>query len=138
MNTITTWVLAAALLAGPAFADDKQAIQALDDQFSAAINRGDAAAVAAMYAPDANILPPGSGPIPQSGAQALFASFAPTASHFRLTADKVDRISPDYLREIGSWSYQTKAATPQDLKGSYVVVWKRVGGQWKLWTDIWH
>ena len=42
--------LASLGLAPPAFAGDKETIQSLDDQFSAAANRGDADAVAAMYA----------------------------------------------------------------------------------------
>ena len=138
MNALMAATVAVALSAGTAMAGDKEDIQARDDQLSAAMNKGDAAAIAAMYAPDANILPPGSGPIPQSGAQALFTAFIPTSRHFALTADKVDRIAPDYMREIGSWSYQTTASPSQDLKGSYVVVWKKVGGEWKLWTDIWH
>ena len=34
-------------------------IQKLDDKFAAAFNKGDAAAVAAMYTEDAYVLPPG-------------------------------------------------------------------------------
>src|SRR4051794_11857510 len=48
-----------AVCAHSAAAQDKAAIQKLDDEFAAAFNRGDYAAIAAMYSEDATILPPG-------------------------------------------------------------------------------
>lgn len=45
--------------ATPAFAQSKALIQKLDDAWTAAFNKGDGAAVAAMYTPDATVLPPG-------------------------------------------------------------------------------
>ena len=47
------------LLATPALAQSKAAIQKLNDEWAAAFNKGDAAAVAAMYTKDAYVLPPG-------------------------------------------------------------------------------
>ena len=43
----------------PALAQSKAAIQKLEDQWGAAFNNGDAAAVAAMYTADAYVLPAG-------------------------------------------------------------------------------
>src|SRR5581483_10523797 len=48
-----------ALFAFPAMAQTKAAIQQLNDQWAAAYNKGDAAAVAAMYTSDAYLLPAG-------------------------------------------------------------------------------
>ena len=138
MTRLTTLALLTGLLTGPAFASDKEAIQALDDTFSAAVNRGDTAAVIALYAPDAVILPPGSDPVPQSAAKAMFDGMVKTVGHFQLTAHQVDRLSPDYIREIGTYTLQNRASPPQSQTATYVVVWKRVDGQWKLWTDIFH
>ena len=44
---------------GAARAQDVGSIQALNDKWDAAFNKGDAAALAAMYAEDAYVLPPG-------------------------------------------------------------------------------
>jgi hypothetical protein len=56
----------------------------------------------------------------------------------KLTAKEVTRLSPDYIREIGLSALTTKGDKPVTVTASYVVVWKRVDGAWKLWTDIFH
>jgi len=43
----------------PAFGQNKATIQKLNDAWTAAFNKGDTAAVGAMYAEDAYVLPPG-------------------------------------------------------------------------------
>jgi ketosteroid isomerase-like protein len=47
-------------------------------------------------------------------------------------------IGPSAVREIGTFSLKTKAPEPQDLNGKYVVVWEKIGADWKLATDIWN
>jgi len=131
--------LACLCIAGPALADDKAAIQALDDKFSAAANRGDADALAALYAPDANVLPADNSVVSGPGIRALFAGMiAGGVTNLKLTANDVKRLSPDYIREIGVSSYDTKGDKPTSVRASYVVVWRKVDGAWKLWTDIFH
>ena len=129
---------ASLIIAAPAFAGDKEVIQALDDQFSASANRGDATAVAAMYAPDATVLPPDNTVVTGPGIRALFAGMAAQVANLKLTATEVKRLSPDYIREIGVSTFTTKGDKPANVTASYVVVWKRVDGGWKLWTDIFH
>ena len=66
-------VLAAAvmiMLAGPALAQSKEAIQKLNDEWAAAFNKGDAGAVAALYTADAYVLPPGAPMVMIGGAPA--------------------------------------------------------------------
>src|SRR6201987_6354597 len=46
--------------AGPALAQDRATIEKHNDVWTAAFNKGDAAAVAALYTEDAYVLPPGS------------------------------------------------------------------------------
>ena len=130
--------LASLGLAPPAFAGDKETIQSLDDQFSAAANRGDADAVAAMYASGATVLPPGNSAVQGAEIRTMFAGMAAQLTNLKLTATDVTRLSPDYIREIGVSTYTTKGEKPVNVTSSYVVVWKRVDGAWKLWTDIFH
>ncbi len=125
-------------LAAPAFAGDKEAIQALDDQFSAAATRGDAGALAAMYAPDATVLPPDNSVVTGPGIRVFFAAMVTQATNLKLTATEVKRLSPDYIREIGVSTFTTKGDKPVTVTSSYVVVWRQVDGAWKLWTDIFH
>ena len=117
----------------------KQQIQALDDKFGAAIRAGDAAALTALYASDATILPAGG---PQlSGHAAIKALWDQTVSGIAdatLTAGDVQPLGSDYARELGTYAFKTKGSPSQTLTGKYVVIWKRDGASWKLWTDIWN
>ena len=53
-----SFVTAFVLMLAPAMAQDKATIQKLADDFAQAFNKGDFAAVAAMYTEDATVLPP--------------------------------------------------------------------------------
>jgi hypothetical protein len=44
----------------------------------------------------------------------------------------------DSAPEIGTFSLKTKGPMPQGVAGKYVVVWEKVGGDWKLAADIWN
>ena len=41
-------------------------------------------------------------------------------------------------REIGTFSLKTKGADQKEVTGKYVVVWEKIGNEWKLATDIWN
>lgn len=138
MRAIHFGLLAALSLAGAARADDKSDIQALDDAFSAAAQKGDSAAMAALYAPDAVMLPPDNSVVSGPAIGPYLARLEKGAANLKLTATDVVRLSPDFLREIGVASFDTLGDKPVHAMGTYVVVWKRDGGTWKLWTDIFH
>ena len=138
MRPFTLGFLAALSLAGAARADDKAAIQALNDQFSAAAGRGDAAAMAALYTPDAVMLPPDNSVQSGPAIGPYLAGLEKSAAHLKLTTTDVVRLSPDYIREVGVATFDTLGDKPVNVKGTYVVVWKRVGGSWKICTDIFH
>ena len=137
---ISVLVLCAALaMAGPASAQTVSTIQKLDDGWSAAFNKGDAAAIAAMYAEDAYVLPPGHDMVKGRAAiEAFWKGATQQLGDAKLVAVDVARLGPRAAREIGTFSFQTKAQPPQQVTGKYVVVWRRVGAHWLLATDIWN
>jgi ketosteroid isomerase-like protein len=110
----------------PAMAQDKATIQSLNDKFAQAFNAGDAAAVAALYTDDAVILPPGAEMM--KGKNAIQAFWKGAA----------EQLGDGAVREIGTFTFRTKGAQPQDITGKYVVVWEKVGSDWRLATDIWN
>ncbi len=138
MRAIMLGLLAALSLATVARADDKANIQALNDQFSAAANSGNGAAIAALYAPDATMLPPDNSVVSGPAIGPYLGGLSKGVANFKLTTTDVVRLSPDYIREIGTVSFDTRGDKPVSVKSTYVVVWKRIGGAWKLWTDIFH
>lgn len=138
MRVIILGLLAALSVPGAASADDKADIQALNDAFSAAAHSGDSAAMAALYAPDAVMLPPDNSVVSGPAIGPYLARLEKGAVNLKLTTTDVVRLSPDFIREVGVASFDTLGDKPVNVKGTYVVVWKRVGGTWKLWTDIFH
>ena len=122
-----------------AMAQDKATIQSLNDQFTRAFNAGDIAAVAAHYTEDAVVLPPGAEMVLGRNAILTFwKSAADQIGDIKLTAVDVKPLGSNAAREIGTFSLRTKGAQSQQDTGKYVVVWEKVGGDWKLATDIWN
>ena len=58
--------------------------------------------------------------------------------HPKLTTLDVKPLGPSAAREIGTFSLKTRGPRPQEVSGKYVVVWEKVGNDWKLATDIWN
>jgi uncharacterized protein (TIGR02246 family) len=126
-------------LAGAAGAQDKATIEQLNEKFAAAFNKGDAAAVAAMYTEDAVVLPPGADMVRgRENIRAFWAKTAEQIQDIKLTTVDVKPLGPDAAREIGTFSLKTKGQQPQEVSGKYVVVWQKAGTDWKLATDIWN
>ena len=126
------------MLAGPALAQSKEAIQKLNDEWAAAFNNGDSSAVAAMYTADAYVLPPGAPMVKGRADIQKFWAGAMQHGDIKLTTLDVKPLGPDAAREIGTATITTNGANPQDEALKYAVVWQREDGQWKLLQDIWN
>ena len=134
-------LLAAAMLAftaSPALANDNAMIQAADDALAAAFNKGDGAAVGAMYAPDATMLPGDNKLYKGADITAFWVGATGALANLKLTVLETERLSPTYIREISRVEYDTKGANSVHANVTAVVVYKLVDGKWMLWTDIFH
>ena len=126
-------------LGSPALAQNKATIEKLNDVWTAAFNKGDAAAVAALYTEDAYVLPPGSAMVKGRAAiEAFWRQAAQQMSDAKLTTVDVLPLGRSAAREIGTVTLKTKSQPPQEVVGKYVVVWRKIGRDWKLATDIWN
>ena len=127
------------MLAGPALAQSKEVIQKLNDEWAAAFNKGDAGAVAALYTADAYVLPVGAPMVKgRADIQKFWAGAMQHHGEIKLTTLDVKPLGPDAAREIGTATFRTKGANPQDEALKYAVVWQKEEGQWKLLQDIWN
>ncbi|HEX3414096.1 MAG TPA: SgcJ/EcaC family oxidoreductase [Stellaceae bacterium] len=126
-------------LGSPALAQNKATIEKLNDVWTAAFNKGDAAAVAALYTEDAYVLPPGSAMVKGRAAiEAFWRQAAQQMTDAKLTTLDVLPLGRSAAREIGTVTLKTKSQPPQEVVGKYVVVWRKIGREWKLATDIWN
>jgi uncharacterized protein (TIGR02246 family) len=126
-------------LGSPAVAQNKATIEKLNDVWTAAFNKGDDAAVAALYTEDAYVLPPGSAMVKGRAAiEAFWRQAAQQMTDAKLTTLDVLPLGRSAAREIGTVTLKTKSQPPQEVVGKYVVVWRKIGRDWKLATDIWN
>jgi len=139
MSRIAMLAVCLILVAWPAAAQSKAIIQKADDRWAEAFNKGDAAALAAMYTEDAYALPPGAEMLKGRGAiEAFWRQQMQQIGDVKCTALDVKRLGRNAAREIGTCSFKTKAQPPQDGALKYAVVWEKEGGQWRLLQDIWN
>jgi uncharacterized protein (TIGR02246 family) len=133
--------LAIAFMVGlitPALAQ-KAEIDAVNAKWIEFFNKGDFAGVASLYTTDATAFPPGSAMV--QGAAAIGAMWKDVAEKVgdpKFTTLDVKPLGSSAAREIGTFSLKTKGPAPQEMSGKYVVVWEKVGNDWKLAADIWN
>ena len=136
---ITILVVAfTAMLIAPAMAQ-KAEIDAVNAKWVDFFNKGDFAGLASLYTEDATAFPPGSGMVKGRAAiGAMWKSMAKQIGDPKVTTLDVKRLGNSAAREIGTFNLKTKGPTPHEVTGKYVVVWEKVGRDWKLAADIWN
>jgi uncharacterized protein (TIGR02246 family) len=138
MRRIALTVVVLAGLAAPAAAQ-KAEIEAANAKWVAFFNKGDFEGVASLYTADATAFPPGSGMVKGRAAiGAMWKGMAEQVTDPKVTTIDVKRLGPAAAREIGTFSLKTKSSPPKDVTGKYVVVWEKVGKDWKFANDIWN
>jgi uncharacterized protein (TIGR02246 family) len=139
MRIAVLLVLGTILCASPAAGQSKADVQKLDDALAAALNKTDATAVANFYAEDAILLPPGMARIQGRNAIKKFWNNTLTSlSEVKLMADEVEAMGPSAAQEIGHFTGTVKAKEPEKVSGKYVILWRKVGPDWRIGTDIWN
>jgi uncharacterized protein (TIGR02246 family) len=128
--------LPGALAAGPR--DPRTAIEAANAEFGAAYGRGDARAVAAMYTEGGQLYPPNERAVAGRAAIEGFwkAAMDSGVKGVELKTAEVESLG-DWAVEAGTYALSGKDGTTLD-RGKYLVLWKRVGGTWRLHRDCWN
>jgi ketosteroid isomerase-like protein len=115
-----------------------EAIAAADQKFTETFNGGDAAGLVHLYTENGQLLPPGSDLV--TGAVAIQA-FWQGAMDMGIKNARLETVEAeghgDTAIEIGKYLLSGETGNVMD-RGKYVVIWKQVGGQWKLHRDIWN
>jgi uncharacterized protein (TIGR02246 family) len=120
----------------------RHAIEEGNAKFGKAVRKGDGAAIAALYAEDATLLPPDSNMIKGRGGIEAFWKGGLQMGIKEAVLTTVDVSAAGELAyEIGTFALkvQPEGKEPIGQKGKYVVVWKKApDGSWKLHVDIWN
>jgi uncharacterized protein (TIGR02246 family) len=125
-------------LIAPAFAQRAE-IEAANAKWIDFFNKGDFAGIASLYTEDASAFPPGSAIVKGRPAiEVMWKGMAEQVSDPKLITLEVKALGPSAAWEIGTFSLKTKSSAPQEVTGKYVVIWEKVGNDWKLAVDIWN
>lgn len=116
----------------------RRAIDDANRRWMEAFNRGDFAAVGALYTADARVMAPGAetatGP---AGAQAVFDG----ASKAGVKSAKLETVElyagGQTTTELGRYTMMGADGQVLDT-GRFIVVWKREGNAWKIHRDMWN
>ena len=120
---------------------EKIKIEEASQLFSESLMNADYKSLAEIYTEDGKIFP--------SGAQILEGHKA-IADRFRIPpGQKIlsHRISPEEINILGDHAFdygyysgtsRNEEGNEQEWKGKYVVVWKKIGKEWKMYLDIWN
>ena len=112
-------------------------IEKITQAWQKAFNGGDAAGVAALYAKDAKLMPPGVEPV--TGTDAIKAGVEgdiKQGGKMTLTTEEVI-VSGNTALETGKWVASSSDGKHLD-HGPYATFYKKEGGSWKIYRDIYN
>ncbi|NAS14268.1 YybH family protein [Poritiphilus flavus] len=110
-------------------------------EFSKAYMAGDYDAIADAYTTDGKIFP-NNAPIIEGREAIKKRWIIPEGSrilHHEINPDEI-RFLGDYAYDYGTYNGKTLTKGGEEIpwRGKYVVVWKKVGEDWKMYLDIWN
>jgi uncharacterized protein (TIGR02246 family) len=112
-------------------------IAAVNRQFEDAARKGDLDRLASLYTPDAMALPP-DGPVVK-GRDDIKQMWASVAQQLGLKDVQLNTLD---FEQAGDTGYEVGEAALTLSSGAavvkFMVVWKKVDGQWRLHRDIWN
>lgn len=120
--------------------DIKQILQNIDDFSMYYVNK-DYEKLANAYTLDGKILPPGTGII--EGREAIKKRWTLPEGvdilHHKINPSEI-KIIAEYAYDVGYYEGRSKRQDGEirPFKGKYVIVWKKVAGDWKIYLDIWN
>jgi uncharacterized protein (TIGR02246 family) len=138
MRRIVTWAAFAMAVAVPAYLAGQQSVgpdyQKIMADFTAAYNKGDAAAIAGFYAEDGlRVAPDGT---VHSGRAAVQKNYAAglagpnKGASIKLTATESRQLTPDIQVVVGTWEVTGVQGGP--VSGKYINTLARRDGKWQI------
>ena len=116
----------------------KDTVQAWEDRYAAVLGTPGALGLENFFTDDADLLPPG--PDNLKGIEAIQNFWSDVTRYYhnvKLRTQDAEQMGTDHIREIGTYYVESRTPGGANLSGKYVFIWKQVGSDWKIWTDIW-
>ena len=114
----------------------EQQLRRCNDAFEASFLAKDSAGLAALYTPNAKLLPPGA---PEITGRSAIQQFWQGVMDMGVAAGKLTTVAAEELGdtaiEQGQFVLSAADGSPLD-HGKYIVIWKQHQGHWHLHQDI--
>lgn len=118
-------------------AEPRSEIEAANRRFMEAFGRGDAASVAQLYTPGAQLLPAHSDVVAGTSAiQSFWQGVMDMGIEEVILETRELEAHDETAYEVGRFTLEAAGEQLADT-GKYLVIWKRDGGSWKVHRDIW-
>lgn len=120
----------------------KETIEAVSQGFIKSFNKGDLEKAMSVYSYDATILPPNfemmKGLDNISGYWK--AGLDMGIKEAQLETMEVTQIDDTYAYELGKYILKIEPGNGQTItdRGKYLMIWKKVDGKWKWYSDAWN
>lgn len=116
----------------------RKEIEETNRAFCEALRKGDAAAVAMFFTEDGKSMGPnGPAEVGREKIQAQYAGFIKEGATVLDLDVKGIWGTEALMAEEGLFKFSTKEGKELD-RGKYIVLWKKIGGEWKLFRDIYN
>jgi len=123
-------------------AREAEEITALQGQWTMASNKGNLVAMKAFYAEDTVVVPPDAAPLAGINAIANWIDRRPADYSFELETSSLEIIvSGSWAFDRGTYALHAAPKDPTVLAseyGSYLRIWQKRDGSWKIARDIWN
>lgn len=119
--------------------DIDAAIDAARAELVAAFKRNDIASLAALFADDATLLPPGTRMITgREGTESFWRNVAERVGELSLTPTSVKPLGADSAREVGRMRMQASGQPAQEVLSKYLLLWQKSADRWTIESLIWN
>ena len=125
------------------FAQNKEKEAILDQakQFSEYLMKGERDKVVKMYTSDAKIFPSNRDILEGEGLANYWNPFEPSewsTTYHRITPIEV-KVWGDEAYDYGYYEgTSSNGDETSDWRGKYVIIWRKIDGEWKIYLDIWN
>ena len=122
----------------PLAAEDLAELERCNDQFAAGLSNQDVSAVTDLFADGAVLLPPQRDPLRGDGVERFLLFLAQNIRNPKFMTLELTPLTDDIVREVGSFSFRPRGPSAARVFGTYLFVWQKADGAWKLSVVSWN
>ena len=118
--------------------EDLVTIENASEKLATALNKGDISAISDMFSPNAVVLAPARNMAKGGSIMEFLRNMALQNEGVRLLSTEMEPFGENAVRDLGTLSLRIKRQKGERVFYKYMMLWQKVGSEWKLSTMIWN